>query len=125
MSQVTSASASDSLNCAVSGASVGILLFFGCARRAIDPCYGNGMVPENGLDGLFEPLSRCLDAESARRVVELQLAPSVQERIDTLATRANEGALSENEHSEYEALINASDFISILKLKALRYLRPE
>jgi hypothetical protein len=30
------------------------------------------MTPESGLGSLFDPLSRCLDAESARRVVELQ-----------------------------------------------------
>jgi hypothetical protein len=83
------------------------------------------MSPESGLDSLFDPLSRCLDAESARRVIELQIAPPVQERIDRLAMRANEGTLSEDERSEYEALINASDFISILKLKARRYLNPE
>lgn len=76
----------------------------------------------NGLDGLLEPLSRCLDAESARRVVELQIDPPVQERIDALAERANEGALSDSERSEYEALINAADFISILKLKARQQL---
>jgi hypothetical protein len=74
------------------------------------------------LDGLLEPLSRCLDVESARRVVELQVAPPVQERINTLAERANEGMLSDDERGEYEALINASDFISILKLKARQHL---
>ena len=76
----------------------------------------------SGLDGLLEPLSRCLDAESARRVVDLQVEPPVQERIDTLAERANEGTLSDIEESEYEALINAADFISVLKLKARLYL---
>jgi hypothetical protein len=75
-----------------------------------------------GLDGLLEPLSRCLDIASARRVVDLQVAQPVQERIDALAERANEGALSDSERSEYEALINAADFISILKLKAREYL---
>lgn len=88
-------------------------------------CYRSGMSPEHGVDGLLEPLSRCLDAASARRIVELQVAQPVQERIDMLAMRANEGALSESERSEYEALINAADFISILKLKARRYLTPE
>ena len=92
---------------------------------AVPSCYGSLMSPEQGVDGLLEPLSRCLDAESARRVVELQVAQSVQDRIDTLATAANEGVLSEGERSEYEALINAADFISILKLKARRYLKPE
>ena len=75
-----------------------------------------------GLDGLLEPLSRCLDIASARRVVDLQVAQPVQERIDALAERANEGALSDGERSEYEALINAADFISILKLKARLHL---
>jgi hypothetical protein len=75
-----------------------------------------------GLDGLLEPLSRCLDMESARRVVELRVAAPVQERIDSLAERANEGTLSDDERLEYEALINAADFISILKLKARQQL---
>jgi hypothetical protein len=72
----------------------------------------------NALDRLLEPLSQCLGVESARRIVDLQIDPPVQERIDTLAERANEGILTETERSEYEALINAADFISILKLKA-------
>jgi len=74
------------------------------------------------LDGLLDPLGRCLDAESARRVVELRVSPSVQQRIDTLAERANEGVLTGDEAGEYEALINTADFISILKLKARRHL---
>ena len=80
------------------------------------------MSAASGLDGLLEPLSRCLDAESARRIIELQIDPPVQERIDTLAERASEGTLNESERSEYEALINAADFISILKLKARQQL---
>ena len=76
------------------------------------------MSATNGLDGLFEPLSRCLDPESARRIVDFHVDQPVQERIDALAERANEGALSDMERSEYEALINAADFISILQLKA-------
>jgi hypothetical protein len=76
----------------------------------------------SGLDGLLDPLSRCLDADSARRVVDLQLDPPIQERIAVLAERANEGTLTDADRSEYEALINAADFISILKLKARLYL---
>ena len=80
------------------------------------------MSAASGIDGLLEPLSRCLDAESARRIVGLQVEPPVQERIDILAESANEGTLSDDERSEYEALVNAADFISILKLKAQLYL---
>jgi hypothetical protein len=39
-----------------------------------------------------------------------------------LAERANHGTLSDDERLEYEALINAADFISILKLKARLHL---
>ena len=76
------------------------------------------------LDGLLDPLSRCLDAESAQRILALRVAAPVQERIDALAERANDGVLSEEERAEYEALINATDFISILKLKARENLLP-
>ena len=75
-----------------------------------------------GLDDLLDPLSRCLDPDSARRVVELQIPMAVQEGLDGFAVRANEGKLTEQERFEYEALINAADFISILKLKARAFL---
>ena len=74
------------------------------------------------LDALLDPLSRCLDAESAQRVAEFRVDAAVQARIDTLAQRANDGVLSEEERAEYEAFINAADFISILKLKTRRQL---
>jgi hypothetical protein len=75
-----------------------------------------------GLDGLLEPLSLCLDAESARRLVAFRIDPQVLARIEVLGERANEGHLTTDERSEYEALINAADFISILRLKAQRRL---
>lgn len=74
------------------------------------------------LDRLLDPLSRCLDTESARRVAEFRVAANVQERVDALAERANEGLLSDDERAEYEAYVSASDFIAILQLKALRNL---
>jgi hypothetical protein len=74
------------------------------------------------LDSLLDPLSRCLDAESAQRVAEFRVGPAVQARIEALAERANDGSLTEEERAEYEAVINAADFISILKLKARRQL---
>jgi hypothetical protein len=74
------------------------------------------------LDRMLDPLSRCLDAESAKRLVDLGIDPAVQARVDVLAERANEGLLTPEERSEYEAYINADDFIAILKAKAERFL---
>ena len=48
------------------------------------------------------------DTESARRVVELRVAPLVEQRVEVLAGRANEGRLSDEERAEYEAFINAA-----------------
>jgi hypothetical protein len=41
------------------------------------------------LDQFLDPLSRCLDAESARRILALSVSPAVQERVDMLAERAD------------------------------------
>jgi hypothetical protein len=74
------------------------------------------------LDSLLDPFSRCLDPESARRVTEFRIDREVQARIDTLAERANDGVLTDEERTEYEAFVTAADFISILRLKAQRQL---
>ena len=74
------------------------------------------------LDGLLESLSQCLDAESARRIVEFHVDSKVQASIDELAEKANEGLLSEEERSRYEAAINAADFVALLRLKARKRL---
>lgn len=74
------------------------------------------------LDGLLDPLSLCLDAESARRLLAMHPGQPVLDRMELLAGKANEGLLNEGERSEYEALINAADIIAILKKKARRQL---
>ncbi len=74
------------------------------------------------LDGLLEPLIRCLDDESAKRVAEFRIDPRVQTRVDYLAEHANEDLLTDEERAEYEVFINTADFITILKLKARRQL---
>ncbi|MBY0398548.1 MAG: hypothetical protein K2X91_19040 [Thermoleophilia bacterium] len=74
------------------------------------------------LDLMLDPVSRCFDPESARKLIALRIDPAVQERVSELASKANEGLLTDAERAEYEAFINADDFISILKLKARRAL---
>jgi hypothetical protein len=79
--------------------------------------------PLDVLNDLLDPLSRCLDAESAQRVAEFRVGPGVEEKIRVLAERANEGLLNEDERADYEAIVNTADIISILKLKAQRHLK--
>ena len=75
------------------------------------------------LNDILDPLSRCLDAESARRVAEFRVGPAVEEKIRVLAEKANEGLLDEDERADYEAIINTAEIISILKLKTQRQLK--
>jgi hypothetical protein len=55
------------------------------------------------LDQFLDPLSRRLDAESARRVLALGVTASVHERIDILVEWAIEGLLSNHEPMERPA----------------------
>lgn len=77
---------------------------------------------ESVLDLMIDPVIHCFDAESAAKLLDVRIHPAVQERISELASKANEGLLTDAERAEYEACINTDDFISILKLKARRYL---
>ncbi len=62
-------------------------------------------------------------AAMLRLNAEFHVDPAVQSRIDTLSESANEGTLGEDDHDEYEAIVGAAGFVSILKLKAQRQLK--
>lgn len=70
------------------------------------------------LDKMLEPVTRCLTPAVAKRITELRADPVTQARIDELAAKCNESALTEAEQREYEAHIEAIDLIGILQAKA-------
>jgi hypothetical protein len=72
------------------------------------------------MDRMLEQLSDCLTAESAQRIVALQIDPEIQSRVEILAGLANEGLLSDEDRDEYKTYIEMADLIAILKLKAQR-----
>jgi hypothetical protein len=74
------------------------------------------------LDEFLDPLIRCLNAASALRIISLPVSQEAQQTIARWAELANEGSLNEKERADYEALISAAEFVSILKLKANRLL---
>jgi hypothetical protein len=77
------------------------------------------------LDRVFEPLGRCLTPAAARKLVALRADPTVQARIDDLAAKANEGQLTDDERSEYEAYVRAIQFVTVLQSKARRLLAKQ
>ena len=74
------------------------------------------------LDEVLEPIARCFTPDVARQVAALRAAPTLQARLDELASKANEGELTGQEREQYEAYVEAIDVISILQTKARRML---
>ena len=74
------------------------------------------------LDRLVDPLSRCLTAESAKRIVGLRADRKVQPRVDRLARKCTEGTLTPEEQAEYADYVSFGTFVALLKSKARRLL---
>ena len=70
------------------------------------------------LDEILDPLALCLDESAARRISAFRISPTVHARVEALGDLANDGSLTADERTEYEAIINTTDFVAILKLKA-------
>ncbi len=70
------------------------------------------------LDKMLEPVTRCFTPAVAKQIAELRADQVTQDRIDELAAKCNEGALTEVEQREYGAYIEAIDLIGILQAKA-------
>jgi hypothetical protein len=65
------------------------------------------------LKGFSWPISRQL---------KVRADPALQARLDDLASKANEGELSEREREQYDAYVEAIDLIAILQAKARKIL---
>jgi hypothetical protein len=78
--------------------------------------------PTKTLDRLVGPLSRCLNEQSARRVLKLRADAKLQKRVDELADKCNFGSLTDEERAEYSRYVSFGTFVGILKSKARRML---
>ena len=74
------------------------------------------------LDHYFEPVTPLFNREMAEAIVNRKPDPAIVSRVLELGRKSNEGTLSEEEREEYECLVDAGDIISLLKLKAWRFL---
>jgi hypothetical protein len=83
------------------------------------------MATANTLDQLLEPITACLTPQVARRIVDLQLEPSISARIMALAEKANAGELTAEEDEEYKGYVEGGDMIALLQAKARRFLAEQ
>ena len=70
------------------------------------------------------PIFAILTDEQLRRLSQLQADPSLADRVDELAAKANEGELTSEERDEYEAYIEANNLMAILQAEARFRLQP-
>jgi len=67
-------------------------------------------------------MTETLTPESAAALLALRADAEIEERIDELRRKANEGAMTPSGDAEYRDFIEAVDVISIMQAKARRFL---
>ena len=77
---------------------------------------------EHFLDQYLDPIADVLTPQVAQRILDLQPAPEVLQRVAELGEKANERTLTEAERDEYRSLADAGTLIALLKAKARRTL---
>ena len=74
------------------------------------------------FDRATEPVLRILSREQALKIIDFHGDETLQQRIEELARKANEGELTEEERAEYQGYAQANKFIAVLQAKARRLL---
>ena len=69
------------------------------------------------IEQLIEPVGNCLTPEVAQRLISLRATPELQQQVDALAEKANQGTLSAEERDNYEQYVSFSQFITLLQLQ--------
>jgi hypothetical protein len=70
------------------------------------------------LSSYLEPLAEDLTPQQARKILSIKPSGRLVDRVQELASRANSGALTEQERAEYEYYIDVDDALGLLKAKA-------
>ena len=76
------------------------------------------LVDPAAFDRATEPVLRILNREQAARIVGFHGDEDLQQRIEELAGKANEGELTDAERAEYQGYAQANKFIAVLQAKA-------
>jgi hypothetical protein len=81
------------------------------------------MTTKDCLELILEPMAESFSTDFARKLVELRAPDVLQDRVDQLATKANEGTLTEAEEGEYRDYIDTANVLAIIQSKARRFLQ--
>jgi len=64
------------------------------------------------------PIFSLLSSEQIQQIAALQADAALAVRVEELAEKANEGELTDPERAEYEAYIDANDFLAVMQAEA-------
>lgn len=70
------------------------------------------------LNQLFDSLGECLTVDTASKLTNLSIPQSLQTQLDDWAERNSLGQLTGDERNQYEAILRALNFVSVLQAKA-------
>jgi hypothetical protein len=70
----------------------------------------------------IRPLLEIFLPEKAEAVISFRGDAQIQAHIEELATKSNEGQLTDSEKAEYEGYVRANKFVAILQREARRTL---
>ena len=73
----------------------------------------------------LRPITDSLTGETAKQFAELKFTGPIQDRVDLLASKCNEGELSEQERSEYDSLVKVGKILTVLKAKAKKIIAEQ
>jgi len=74
------------------------------------------------LGTIIEPFAECLTRASAQKIVAIRADATTQALVDALADKANRGTLTDDERSEYDRILAAFHFVTIMQARARRLL---
>jgi hypothetical protein len=75
------------------------------------------------LDRLVELVVQTFTPEVAQAVIRLRADPQLQDRMDELGEKCNEGRLTAEEREEYETSVRFANYLAIIQAKAHRLLK--
>jgi hypothetical protein len=75
------------------------------------------------MTSMDDPSKRTLAQELAKRVLELRADEMMQQRVNALADKCNEGTLTADERAEYQEVVSFFNLLTTLQAKARTFLQ--
>jgi len=72
-----------------------------------------------------DPILQFFTVEQARMIAAFRGDDDICDRIEELASKSNEGELTDVERSEYQGYIQANKFLAILQAKARKRIQSD